>query len=83
MGLKQKYLTKQVKRNLDRFPEHFRFQLTDGETAEPVAICDRLRKLKYSSVNPYVFTEQGVAMLSTMLHRGSVCSLARPIVNTK
>ena len=34
---------------------------------ELVAKCDRLEKLKHSSVNPYAYTEQGVAMLATVL----------------
>ena len=43
------------------------FQLTNNEKDELVAICDRLNKLKHSSFSPYVFTEQGVAMLSAVL----------------
>ena len=63
-----KRLNEQVKRNINRFPNNFRFQLTDNEKDELVANCDRFKKLKHSSVNPYAFTEQGVAMLSAVLH---------------
>ena len=63
-----KRLNEQVKRNIDRFPSTFRFQLNNQEKQDLVANCDRLNKLKYSSVNPYAFTEQGVAMLSAVLH---------------
>ncbi len=63
-----KRLNEQVKRNIKRFPDNFRFQLTDNEKSELVANCDRFEKLKHSSVNPYAFTEQGVAMLSSVLH---------------
>ncbi len=63
-----KRLNEQVKRNLNRFPDSFRFQLTDNEKNELVANCDRFEKLKHSTVNPYAFTEQGVAMLSAVLH---------------
>jgi len=63
-----KRLNEQVKRNIKRFPESFRFQLSDKEKKELVANCDRFEKLKHSSVNPYAFTEQGVAMLSAVLH---------------
>ncbi|MDY0082893.1 MAG: ORF6N domain-containing protein [Ignavibacteriaceae bacterium] len=63
-----KRLNEQVKRNLERFPEKFRFQLSDSEKAELVANCDRFKNLKHSTVNPYVFTEQGVAMLSPVLN---------------
>jgi hypothetical protein len=57
----------QRKHNLERFPERFRFQLTDKEKDKTVAICDRFEHIKHSSVNPCVYTEQGVAMLSTVL----------------
>jgi hypothetical protein len=62
-----KRLNEQVKRNIERFPERFRFQLTDKEKDKLVANCDRFERMKHSSVNPFVFTEQGVAMLSTVL----------------
>ena len=62
-----KVLNQAVKRNLNRFPELFRFQLNDTEKNELVTNCDRFEKLKHSSVNPYAFTEQGVAMLASVL----------------
>ncbi len=62
-----KALKQQVKRNIDRFPENFMFELDDFETNELVTNCDRLSLLKHSSVKPLVFTEQGVAMLSSVL----------------
>ena len=62
-----KRLNEQVKRNIQRFPQVFRFQLNDAEKNELVANCDRLSNLKHSSNNPYAFTEQGVAMLSAVL----------------
>jgi hypothetical protein len=62
-----KVLNQSVKRNLNRFPDHWRFQLTNLELIELVTNCDRLSLLKHSSANPYAFTEQGVAMLATTL----------------
>lgn len=62
-----KVLNQAVKRNIERFPESFRFQLNTDEKIELVTNCDRFSALKHSSVNPYVFTEQGVAMLSAVL----------------
>lgn len=62
-----KVLNQAVKRNLIRFPQFFRFQLADNESDELVTNCDRFEMLKHSSVNPYAFTEQGVAMLSAVL----------------
>ena len=43
------------------------FQLTNEEKAQLVTNCDRLSNLKHSSVLPMAFTEQGVAMLSSVL----------------
>ena len=62
-----KVLNQSVKRNIERFPSDFIFQLTDDEKNELVTNCDHLQKLKYSSQLPYVFTEQGVATLSGIL----------------
>jgi hypothetical protein len=62
-----KVLNQSVKRNIERFPEPFRFQLSEREKDELVTNCDRLGTLKHSSVNPFAFTEQGVAMLSAVL----------------
>ena len=63
-----KRLNEQVKRNIKRFPSDFMFQLTSPEKIELVAICDRFNALKHSTVMPYAFTEQGVAMLSSVLN---------------
>ena len=66
-GVETKRLNEQVRRNVERFPEHFRFQLSNQEKDELVANCDRFNGLKHSSFNPFAFTEQGVAMLSAVL----------------
>ena len=80
-GVDTKRLNEQVRRNIERFPERFRFQLTDNETTKLVANCDRLRALKHSSVNPYVFTEQGVAMLSAVLRSDTAVSVSIQIMD--
>lgn len=54
-GVETKRLNEQVKRNIDRFPNDFIFQLSENEKNEPVAICDRFNTLKNSTVNPYAF----------------------------
>ena len=56
-----------VKRNIERFPEDFMFALDKAEKDELVTNCDRFKTMKHSSVMPYAFTEQGVAMLSSVL----------------
>ncbi len=66
-GVETKKLNQAVKRNIDRFPNDFMFQLTPEEQNELVTNCDHLKNLKYSYQNAYVFTEQGVAMLSSIL----------------
>ena len=65
--VKTKALNQAVKRNLNRFPPQFCFQLTVEEWGELVTSCDRLARLKHSSVCPYAFSESGVAMLSAVL----------------
>lgn len=62
-----KVLNQAVKRNIDRFPEEFRFQLNKVEFIELVTNCDRFNILKHSKNLPFVYTEQGVAMLSAVL----------------
>ena len=59
-GVENKRLNEQVKRNIERFPIKFRFQLSDDEKTELVANCDQFEKVKHSSVNPYASTEQGI-----------------------
>ena len=77
-----KRLNEQVKRNIDRFPETFRFQLNSQEKDELVANCDRFEMLKHSSSNPYVFTEQGIAMLSAVLRSDVAVKVSIKIMNT-
>ena len=76
-----KRLNEQVKRNIDRFPEAFRFQLNNQEKHELVANCDRFESLKHSAVNPYAFTEQGVAMLSAVLRSDIAVKVSIQIMN--
>lgn len=61
-------LKQAVNRNIDRFPEDFMFQLTKNEWEEVITNCDNLPPTaKFSPSKPYAFTEQGVAMLSSVL----------------
>jgi hypothetical protein len=61
-GVTTKALNQAVKRNLDRFPADFVFELTLDEKDELVTNCDRLAALKHSSSIPYAFTEHGGVM---------------------
>lgn len=80
-GVETKVLNQQVKRNIERFPERFRFQLTDDERDKVVTICDHLSKLKFSKTNPYAFTEQGVAMLSAVLRSETAVAVSVRIID--
>jgi len=62
-----KYLNRQVKRNLIRFPTEFMFQLNEAERDQLVTNWHRFGSLKHTANLPYAFTENGVAMLSTVL----------------
>ncbi|HEY6552098.1 MAG TPA: ORF6N domain-containing protein [Vicinamibacteria bacterium] len=67
-GVETKRLIEQVKRNLERFPEDFMFQLRKDEAAalrSQIATSNTGRGGRRYA--PYVFTEQGVAMLSSVL----------------
>ena len=66
-GVETKRINEQVKRNKERFPEDFCFQIDKSEFKELVANCDRFNKLKHSSSRSFAFTEQGIAMLSSVL----------------
>lgn len=67
-NVKTKVLKQAVKRNIQRFPSDFMFELDKEEFHQLVTNCDQFpESLKHSSVSPMVFTEQGVAMLSTVL----------------
>jgi hypothetical protein len=74
-------LNEQVKRNIERFPDSFRFQLSNNEKNELVANCDRFDSIKHSSSNPYAFTEQGVAMLSAVLRSDIAIKVSIQIIN--
>ena len=76
-----KDINKAVKRNIERFPHDFMFQLTDEE-------YDHLRFQIGTSkgkggrrYNPYVFTEQGVAMLSSVLHSEIAIKMSIQIIH--
>ncbi|MBU1216419.1 ORF6N domain-containing protein [bacterium] len=81
-GVESKRLNEQVKRNIERFPEKFRFQLSELETTELVANCDRFKSLKHSTSLPYAFTEQGVSMLSAVLRSQTAIEVSIQIIDS-
>ena len=66
-GVQTKRLNEQVKRNRDRFPSDFLFQLTLDEKSEVVANCDHLQNLKFSKALPFAFTEHGAIQAANVL----------------
>ena len=64
-------LREQVKRNIKRFPSDFMFQLTEEEVNFMVSQNAIPSKQYLGGSLPYVFTEQGVAMLSGVFHIGA------------
>ena len=66
-GVATKALNQAVRRNAERFPADFMFQLTSTEKQEVVTICDHLAKLKFSKNLPHAFTEHGALMLGNVL----------------
>jgi hypothetical protein len=63
-----KKLKQQVRRNIDRFPEDFMFEISESEKKQLLIQEPRLANLKFSYVPIMVFSEQGVAMLSSVLN---------------
>lgn len=80
-GVETKVLNQAVKRNKNRFPEQFCWQLTQDELIELVTNCDRFKTLKHSVSRPYAFTEQGVAMLSSVLKSQTAIQVSIEIMN--
>lgn len=66
-GVETRALNQAVKRNIDRFPEDFMFQLTKEECLRSQFVILKTEQGKHLKYMPYVFTEMGVAMLSSVL----------------
>ena len=78
-----KRLNEQVKRNFERFPENFMFQLTISENnslRSQIATIE-LGKGRHRKYMPFVFTEQGVAMLSSVLRSSTAINTSIQIIN--
>lgn len=67
-GVETKQLKRQVKRNLERFPEDFMFELTKEEAEISRSQFGTLKQGENIKYLPYAFTEHGVLMLSSVLN---------------
>ena len=81
-GVSTKRLKEQVRRNRDRFPADFMFELTAEEKIEVVANCDHLANLKFSPYLPYAFTEHGALMLANVINSQKAVQVSVQIVKT-
>jgi hypothetical protein len=79
-GVATKALNQAVKRNADRFPEDFLFQLSDQEKQEVVTNCDHLARLKFSPNRPYAFTEHGALMAANVLSSAEAVKMSVYVV---
>ncbi len=89
-GVETKQLNKAVNRNIKRFPEHFRFQLSKEEYDEVLRFqngtfkvnLNENRRGKHRKYLPYVFTEQGVSMLSAVLRSDTAIEISIKIIDS-
>ena len=80
-----KKINQTVKRNIERFPENFCFQLTQDEylflRSQLVTLNEKKGRGKHRKYLPYVFTEQGIAMLSGLLKNNIAIQVSINIMN--
>ncbi|MEO8414512.1 MAG: ORF6N domain-containing protein [Ginsengibacter sp.] len=69
------YLKRQVRRNIDRFPEDFLFELTPEEYSSLRSQFGTLKRGEHSKYKPFAFTEQGLAMLSGIINSGKAIAM--------
>ncbi|MFA7208709.1 MAG: ORF6N domain-containing protein [Parcubacteria group bacterium] len=81
-GVETKALNRAVRRNVDRFPADFMFQVNEKEAKILRYQFGTLEMGKYSKYLPYVFTEQGVAMLSSVLKSERAIKVNIQIIRT-
>lgn len=76
-----KALKQAVKRNKERFPEHFMFELTQEENEALRSQFVTLKRGEHSKYLPYAFTEHGVLMLSNVLKSGTAVAVSIKIID--
>ena len=81
-GVTTKRLNEQVRRNIDRFPESFMFELTTKEHASLRSQFATLKRGRHSKYSPFVFTEHGILMLSSVLNSALAIKMSVQIIET-
>ncbi|GHT82938.1 hypothetical protein FACS1894125_6120 [Actinomycetota bacterium] len=83
-GYETKYINRAANRNIERFPETFRFELSQSEFNE-VSRCHfgtlKVQQGKNMKYLPYAYTEQGIAMLSSLLKNGTAVRVSINIMS--
>lgn len=79
-GTIPKRLREQVKRNIERFPHHFMFQLTDEEADFMVSQNATPSKKHFGGTLPYVFSEHGILMLANVIKSQQAISMSIKII---
>ncbi len=88
-GVETKVLNQAVKRNIDRFPDAFRFQLSEQEydncSRSQFVTLNSYQKIKRGAntkYRPFAYTEQGISMLSAVLRSKVAIQTSIQIINT-
>lgn len=80
-GVETKRLKEQVKRNMNRFPEHFMFQLSKTENEDLRSQNATLKRGGFSKYLPMAFTEHGVLMLASVLKSDRAIQMSIKIID--
>ncbi len=81
-GAETKRLKEQVRRNINRFPESFMFELTSGEHTILRSQIATLKRGRHSKYPPFAFTEHGILMLSSILNSDRAIKMSIHIIET-
>ena len=81
-GVETKRLNEQVKRNIERFPEDFMFQLTQEECLRSQIATLNVKQGQNIKYLPFAFTENGIAMLSSVLRSETAIAVNIKIMRT-
>lgn len=81
-GVQTKRLKEQVKRNIERFPEYFMFELTKEEHNSLRSQFATLKRGRHSKYPPFAFTEHGILMLSSVLNSYIAIKMSIQIIDT-
>ena len=79
-GVETRALNQAEKRNVERFPEDFTFQLNANEKSEVITNCDHLARLRFAKSRPFAFTEHGAIMAATILNSPQAVSMSVYVV---